>query len=257
MFSKKVLSGLMTGIGMFLSACATPVLAQDRESCQSNQDCDFPDYYCAKALGDCLGVGECVPRPDYCPDYVDPVCGCDGQTYTNAECAAHAGVSVAYQGLCCTGDDADGDGIPGTCDNCPNYPNPDQLDSDGDEFGDICEDCPNEPALQEPSEPDGETTCDDGIDNDCDGLTDGPDPDCGAIYNCGDIDGSGGPVDLSDFGLFALCYGYSGPTGGCTAEYFVCSDMDASGCVDLQDFGLFALWYGQVPTRSVPDCEPE
>ena len=63
-------------------------------------------------------------------------------------------------------------------------------------------------------------------------------------------------VDLQDFGLFALCYGYAAPAGDCTAEMFACSDLDGSGLVDLQDFGLFALWYGSQSSQSPPDCEP-
>lgn len=40
--------------------------------------------------------------------------------------------------------DADGDGIPDSCDNCggPNGYNPEQEDSDGDGFGDACDHCP-------------------------------------------------------------------------------------------------------------------
>ena len=74
---------------------------------------------------------------------------------------------------------------------------------------------------------------------------------------CGDIDMSGGPVNLVDFGLFALCYGRTGPGGDCTQAYFECSDMNASGKVNLEDFGLLALWYGLVPTQTVPNCVPE
>ena len=74
---------------------------------------------------------------------------------------------------------------------------------------------------------------------------------------CGDINRNGGPVDLQDFGLFALCYGSSAPGGDCTAEYFECSDMDGSGVVDLSDFGLFALWYGQEGTQTTPNCVPQ
>ncbi|MEL7448826.1 MAG: PKD domain-containing protein, partial [Pseudomonadota bacterium] len=37
------------------------------------------------------------------------------------------------------GDDTDGDGIPDTLDNCPDQPNPTQLDTNGDGFGNICD----------------------------------------------------------------------------------------------------------------------
>ncbi|GAF97296.1 unnamed protein product [marine sediment metagenome] len=82
-------------------------------------------------------------------------------------------------------------------------------------------------------------------------------PDLCELCTCGDLDFSGGPVDLADFGLFALCYNVSGPSGDCTAEYFECSDMDGSGLVDLADFGLFALWYGQESTQTTPNCVPQ
>ncbi|NLE57225.1 MAG: hypothetical protein GX616_02615 [Planctomycetes bacterium] len=35
--------------------------------------------------------------------------------------------------------DADGDGVPDDCDNCPETPNSDQLDTDGDGIGDACD----------------------------------------------------------------------------------------------------------------------
>jgi hypothetical protein len=38
--------------------------------------------------------------------------------------------------------DTDGDGFPNECDNCPNAPNPDQMDSDGDGIGDACDGTP-------------------------------------------------------------------------------------------------------------------
>ena len=76
------------------------------------------------------------------------------------------------------------------------------------------------------------------------------------ICGCGDIDDSGGPVDLADFGLFALCYNETGPTVDCTQAYFDCSDLDGDGWVSLLDFGLFALWYGSTSSQSPPDCAP-
>jgi hypothetical protein len=40
--------------------------------------------------------------------------------------------------------DADGDGIPDPCDNCPALASPDATDTDGDGIGDACDACPND-----------------------------------------------------------------------------------------------------------------
>jgi hypothetical protein len=79
-------------------------------------------------------------------------------------------------------------------------------------------------------------------------------PGAGCAHSCGDIDGSGGVVDLNDFATFAICFGTSAPAGDCNEQAFVCSDLDASGLVDLNDFATFALLYGQVSMGSPPDC---
>ncbi|UCG33381.1 MAG: right-handed parallel beta-helix repeat-containing protein, partial [Phycisphaerales bacterium] len=71
---------------------------------------------------------------------------------------------------------------------------------------------------------------------------------------CGDINGSGGLVDLNDFSLFALCFGQSGAGGDCSEQAFACSDLDASGSVNLSDFSTFAVLFGVTSSSEVPAC---
>jgi hypothetical protein len=71
---------------------------------------------------------------------------------------------------------------------------------------------------------------------------------------CGDINGSGGQVDLNDFATFSVCFSLTGPAGDCTQQGFDCSDLDGSGTVDLNDFSTFAVLFNQVSTATVPNC---
>jgi hypothetical protein len=67
--------------------------------CTDNSECGF-DSYCQKETGNCGGVGVCQQKGDLCPQVFDPVCGCDGNTYSNSCLAGVAGVSVAHEGEC-------------------------------------------------------------------------------------------------------------------------------------------------------------
>ena len=71
--------------------------------------------------------------------------------------------------------DIDGDGVLNPDDNCPFVPNADQTDTDADGLGDACDTegpSPNTNGLG------GTDDCNDGVDNDGDGLTDGFDGGC-------------------------------------------------------------------------------
>jgi hypothetical protein len=76
--------------------CAYPPEGSSRV-CLTNDDCNADSEYCSAA--GCDGPGGCKPLEN-CGALLKPVCGCDSQTYVNAECASSKGVRVASDGEC-------------------------------------------------------------------------------------------------------------------------------------------------------------
>lgn len=81
--------------------------------------------------------------------------------------------------------DGDGDGVGDACDNCPSVSNSSQADTDGDGYGDACDDCKFD---VDPSQVDGDG---DLVGDVCDNCPTVPNPNQGDLDN----DGVGDPCD--------------------------------------------------------------
>jgi hypothetical protein len=79
-----------------------PAAAQEVCEGIAGIECEDPGQFCRLDDGECCCdfEGVCTDIPDACPAVVEPVCGCDGVTYSNRCEAERASVSVAHACAC-------------------------------------------------------------------------------------------------------------------------------------------------------------
>ncbi len=69
------------------------------ETCTADADCGVGTF-CSRPAGQCEGAGVCQSTHVFCTAVAEPVCGCDGHTYSSACAAEQHGVNVASPGEC-------------------------------------------------------------------------------------------------------------------------------------------------------------
>jgi Putative metal-binding motif len=137
------------------------------------------------------------------------------------------------------GTDFDGDGFCDDVDNCPDVWNRDQIDTDGDTWGDSCDCAPNNSAIN----PGAIELCSNGVDDDCNGFTDGADPACatGCCVVAGDFnhDGAFNIADVTA-GIARIFAG--GPAPFCNDE----ADTNGDNAFNIADvtYGIARIFGG-------------
>ena len=191
------------------------------------------DEYCHYEIDQMCGaadqLGTCRERPHACAEIYAPVCGCDGETHSNACHANSAGVSVASDGACDATCHADDDCPQPFCE--PGGPCPTNRCIDGEcrlVHDPVCvedEDCPQVQCL--PGGPCPWTRC---VDGEC--VMDEPPGSCGGFagFVCDDD-------EYCDYDDGAMC-GAADQMGTCRTRPEACAEIYSPVCgCDGQTYG--------------------
>jgi len=98
-------------------------------SCTKDKSCSKGGF-CLRADGQCKGAGVCFVPGQFCIQIYSPVCGCNGQTYSNSCHARAARQSIRFVGPCMTNEDEEAEETEEVNDDVEEA---DEADQDSDE----------------------------------------------------------------------------------------------------------------------------
>ncbi len=205
--------------------CTNGTGCEEIKDCATDGECDNLDNYCS--YGICNSTGKCEVRFNQTADLCRAALGeCDDADYCSGSSSDCFDSKKADSTACSSGKCLSGSCVQCTIDS--------DCSTDGcfsgayrDYFCNLTNGCSYNVITKTENSTNG--NCNDGIDNDCDGQTDGADSGCGTAAVCGNniIEGTEVCDGTALAGKTCADFGYSGGTLGCLAN---CFNYDTSSC---------------------------